>query len=199
MSTHDKDDKLQVFDDEKSILLDHNYDGIHELDHPLPFWWIAIFVGSVIFSIPYYLYYTHLGGPSLDDELKESVARIEKAQSEYKASKGGFDVAKFNAYVATKEAQKSGAKTYKRKCKACHGADGEGGIGPNLTDNYWLNGDGSVASVYSVVENGVVDKGMQAWGQTLGEEKMMAVVDYVMKLRGTKPANAKAPQGELFE
>jgi cytochrome c oxidase cbb3-type subunit 3 len=199
MSTNDKNDKLQVFDDEKSILLDHNYDGIHELDHPLPSWWVTIFISSVIFSIPYYLYYTHFGGPTLDDELKESVARIEKAQSEYKAKQGGFDIDKFNAYVVTKKAQKSGKKTYRRKCKACHGAAGEGGIGPNLTDNYWIHGDGSIAAVYKVVEHGVIEKGMQAWGQTLGEEKMMAVVDYVMKLRGTNPANAKAPQGELFE
>jgi cytochrome c oxidase cbb3-type subunit 3 len=198
MSTHDNDE-LQVFDDEKAILLDHNYDGIHELNHPLPMWWIVIFALTVIFSIPYYVYYTHMNGPSLDEELAADIAKIEKAQKTAQANKGGFDMEKYNAYVVTEKAQKVGKKTYKRKCKACHGKFGEGGIGPNLTDKYWLNGDGSIAEVYKVVEHGVPDKGMQAWGQTLGENKMMAVVDYVMKLRGTNPANAKAPQGELYE
>ena len=197
MESNDK--KVEVFDDEKAILLSHDYDGIRELNHPLPSWWVTIFVLSIVFSIPYYIYYTHMNGPSSDETLNAEIAQIEKQQAEFQKNQEKFDLEKYNAYVATKKAQKIGKKTFKRKCKACHGAQGEGSIGPNLADNYWIHGDGSIESVYNTIDHGVVDKGMPAWGQTLGKEKVMAVVDYVMKFKGTNPANAKAPQGKLYQ
>lgn len=191
------ENKVEVFDDEKALLLEHNYDGIHELNHPLPMWWVVVFVGTIIFSIPYYVYYTHMNGPSLDEELAADLKVIHANKAAHLAKQGGFNEEEYNAYITSdpKKVAKSGRKTYKRKCKACHGAKGEGGIGPNLADMFWINGNGSTADVYKVVDKGVVDKGMAAWGEALGKEKTMAVVEYIKSFQGTNPENAKAPQG----
>jgi cytochrome c oxidase cbb3-type subunit 3 len=194
-----EENKVEVFEDEKALLLNSNYDGIHELNHPLPMWWVVIFIGTIVFSIPYYFYYTHMNGPSLKQELEADLKTIYENQAAFAAKQGSFNVDEYNAFVSTEAAQKDGAKTYKRKCKACHGEAGEGGIGPNLTDMFWINGDGSIPSLYSIVDKGVTDKGMPAWGPELGKEKVMAVVDYIAKLKGTNPANPKAPQGTKYE
>lgn len=195
------ENKVEVFDDEKALLLDHDYDGIHELNHPLPMWWVIIFIGTVVFSVPYYIYYNHAGGPTLKEELAADMKVIADNKAAHMEKQGGFNLEEYKAYIASdpKKVAKRGRKTYKRKCKACHGAQGEGGIGPNLTDMFWINGDGSVAAVYKVIDKGVVDKGMAAWGEVLGKEKLMAVVEYVMKFKGTTPSNPKAPQGKEYK
>lgn len=191
------ENKVEVFDDEKALLLDHDYDGIHELNHPLPMWWVVVFIGTVIFSIPYYVYYTHMDGPSLKQELEADLKVIHANKAAHLAKQGGFNLDEYNAYITSDPAKvaKSGKKTYKRKCKACHGAQGEGGIGPNLADMFWINGNGSTADVYKSVDKGIVDKGMAAWGEALGKDKTMAVVEYIKTFQGTNPENAKAPQG----
>lgn len=199
MSNQEENKPEELSQEDKSVLLDHNYDGIQELDHPLPFWWMMIFAITIAFSIPYYLYYVHFDGPSHKEQLNESLAKIKTQQEEYEAKQGGFDIDSYKAFIVTKKAKKIGRKTFKRKCKACHGAKGEGGIGPNLTDSYWLNGKGNIADVYKVIDKGVEEKGMQAWGQTLGKEKMMAVTAYVMQLKGTNPPNPKEPQGTEYK
>ncbi|MFT6630821.1 MAG: cytochrome c oxidase cbb3-type subunit 3 [Bacteriovoracaceae bacterium] len=197
--TNKDDDKLQVFDDEKKILLDHNYDGIRELDHPLPSWWVGVFYATIVFAIGYYTYYTFMGGPTLTDEYNVEVAKVEKAKAEWDKKNNSFDLDEYNAYVFTPKAQKLAKKTYKRKCKACHGKDGGGGVGPNLTDNHWKNGDGTLEAVFKVVDKGVVDKGMEAWGTKLKKNQLMAVVKYVMDLKGTTPTDPKEAEGKLYE
>mgnify|MGYP003686918851 CR=1 FL=1 len=194
----DDKDKVEIFEDEKKILLDHDYDGIRELDNPLPNWWVTTFALTVAFAIPYYLAHTFFGAQSINEELAEDVKVVEAKQSSFEAKQGGFNVAEYEAYLQNPNAAKVGKKTYKRKCKACHGKFGEGGVGPNLTDNFWVNGDGSLESVYKIIDKGVVDKGMAAWGQTLGKEKVFAVLKYVMDFKGTKPEGAKEPQGQEY-
>lgn len=198
MSNNDKD-KLIVLDDEKEILLDHDYDGIHELNHPLPSWWLVIFYLTMIFAGIYYIYYTFMGGPTLMDEYKEEVAIVEKAKAEWDKKNNSFDLDKYNAFIVTAKGKKLAKKVYKRKCRACHGIDGGGGVGPNLADNYWLNGNGSIQEVYKVIDKGVVDKGMEAWGEKLSKEQLMAVTSYVMNFKGTTPESPKEAQGNLFE
>lgn len=194
-----KDNEVQVFEDEKKILLDHDYDGIKELDHPLPSWWVSIFYITIIFAVGYYAYYTFMGGPTLTDEYKAEIALVEKAKADWDKKNNSFDIEEYNAYVVTPKAQKLAKKTYKRKCKACHAKDGGGGVGPNLTDNFWKNGDGSLEAVYKVIDKGVVDKGMEAWGEKLKKNQLMAVVKYVMDLKGTTPEAPKEAEGELYE
>ncbi|MDP7321368.1 MAG: cbb3-type cytochrome c oxidase N-terminal domain-containing protein [Bacteriovoracaceae bacterium] len=196
---NENQDKVKVFEDEKEILLDHDYDGIKELDHPLPSWWLGIFYVTIIFSIGYYVYYTFMDGPTLTEEYKTEIANVEEAQKKWEEKNNSFNMDEYNAWVNTPKAKKIAKKTYRRKCKACHGPDGGGGVGPNLADNYWKNGDGSVEAIYKVVDKGVVDKGMEAWGPKIGKEKVMAVVKYVKDFQGTTPTNPKEPEGKLYE
>lgn len=198
MSNND-DNNVEIFDDEKSVLLDHDYDGIKELNHPLPRWWVIIFIGTIIWSIPYYAYYIHMDGPSGEQELAMEMEIIKKNQEAFQANKVGFNMDEYKEVLADPKIAKRSKKLYKRKCKACHGANGEGGIGPNLADNYWLNGNGSIGDIYKVIDEGVTDKGMAAWGPALGKKKVMQVLSYVMKFKGTNPANAKAPQGKEYK
>ncbi len=199
MSKKDNDKKeVEVLDDEKELVLDHNYDGIKELDHPLPAWWVFIFIATIVFAIPYYFYYTHASGPSIRDEMKEELAKIYKIQDEYEAKQGGFNIDKYNQFIITEQAKKLGKMVFNASCAACHGQKGQGGIGPNLTDKYWLHGEGKLAGVFEVIKNGVGAKGMPAWKQSLNEDEMMAVTDYVLKFK-QRYVEGKEPQGELVE
>ncbi len=191
-------EELTVFEDEKKILLDHDYDGIRELDHPLPRWWVTTFWLTIIFAVPYYMAHTFFGAESIKEELAADLKIVHEKQDSYEQKKGKFKLTEFEAYIATAKADKVGKKTYRRKCKACHGAQGEGGVGPNLTDNYWISGDGTPATIFHTIKNGVPDKGMAAWGVTLGKEKMFAVLKIIMEFKGTNPDGAKAPQGKEY-
>lgn len=188
------ENKVEIFEDEKDLVLDHDYDGIKELDHPLPFWWVMIFGITIAVSLPYYFYYTHADGPSIRQELTEKMEHIEEKRAAYEAKQGGFDVDKMKAFFATDEGKKLGAKVYRRKCMACHGDKLQGSIGPNLTDNYWIHGKGDVAGVYKTVKEGILDKGMPAWGTVLKENEMQAVIGYVMSFKGQNNPG-KEPQG----
>lgn len=192
-------EELDIFDDEKSLVLDHDYDGIKELDHPLPLWWVFIFAGTIVFGFPYFVYYTIAkDAPTIRSEMHENLAKIHKIQEDYEAKAGGFNIEKYNAFVVTEDAKKMGRKTFKRKCAACHGKSGEGMIGPNLTDAYWLHGNGKLASVYQSIAKGITSKGMPAWKNTLSEEQLMSVTDYVLKFKG-KNIPGKEAQGKLIE
>jgi len=198
MSDLDKD-KTEIFEDEKKILLDHDYDGIRELNHPLPGWWLTIFYGTIVFAIAYYVAYTFMGATTIDQALEEDMKEITAIQEEYEAKQGKFNQAEYEAVIADAGMLKKARKVYKRKCKACHGADGGGGVGPNLADKNWINGNGSLETTYNVINKGVVDKGMAAWGPVIGKEMVYAVLKYVHDFQGTTPTNPKAPQGELYE
>lgn len=199
MSDDNKKDQVEVFEDEKKILLNHDYDGIKELDHPLPRWWLVTFYLTIAFAVPYYLAHTFFGAKSIEDELAADMKVVEQKQAAYLEKQGGFSMEEYEKIAADPAMAKVAKKTYKRKCLACHGANGEGGVGPNLADNYWLHGDGSLKTVYQTISKGVVEKGMPEWGQALGKEKVMAVLNYIAAFKGTNPANAKAPQGKEYK
>lgn len=198
MSENKDNNETKIFDDEKKILLDHDYDGIRELDHPLPRWWVVTFILTIVFGVPYYMAHTFFGAETINEELAHDLDSVKKKQSEFDKKKGKFNIDEYNAYILTPKAAKVAKKTYKRKCKACHGANGEGGVGPNLADNFWMHGNGSLETVYNTINKGVPDKGMAAWGVSLGKKKMFAVLKYVIDFRGTNPDGAKAPQGQEY-
>ena len=181
---------------EQDKLLDHNYDGIQELDNPLPGWWLITFYGTVIFAVIYYAYYQFGSGPTLQQELAEEL----KSYPALTAPAGGGDEkpeAFYAGLIADAARMKQGQEVFVGKCAACHGQKGEGLIGPNMTDDYYIHGDGSMASMAKVVRDGVLDKGMPPWGPVLKPDELESVVAYTRTLRGTNPPNAKAPQGEL--
>lgn len=183
---------------ESDVATDHVYDGIRELDNSLPPWWVWMFYTTIAFSFVYVIYY-HLGsGPTQDQEYLAEVelASIKKAESlKQTASK----VDENTVVLLTDAADISkGKSSFITKCAACHGQNGEGGVGPNLTDEYWIHG-GGIKNIFKTIKYGVQEKGMIAWEAQMQPLEMQQVSSFIMSLKGTNPANAKAPQGDLYK
>ena len=176
--------------------LEHEFDGIKELNNPPPPWILTLFYLTVVFSIFYFVYYHVWGKGDLQDEeyqreMAEAKAKVEK----HKAATKQLEIVLLSD--ATDIA--AGEKIYKEKlCATCHGQLGEGNvIGPNLTDKHWIHG-GKIEDVFRVIKDGVPAKGMTAFKSQLSEEGILQVSSYILaKLQGTNPANAKTPEGEL--
>lgn len=173
-------------------LLEHEYDGIREYDNPLPRWWLWIFYATIVFVPLYYV---------LPGRLGENGGNVAEYDAEVAAYKSGQPAApptiSSDALLALskdREAVEEGREVYAKNCVACHGADGGGVIGPNLTDDAWIHGGAPSAIHYTVVV-GVLAKGMPGWERLLKPEELDQVVAYVISLQGTKPATPKAPEG----
>lgn len=190
--------KLHVHEDEKHLLMDHCYDGIQELNNPLPSWWQFLFYGAIVYSTLYFAYYQFLGGKSLKDEFNKDYAAVVVLQNEYKKKEGQFNPETY-ATFSTKENIVKGEEVFTNNCVACHLEKGKGDIGPNLTDEYWLWSKGTPESTFPVVFNGVPENGMPTWSETLSIEEIYQVVAYVQTLHLTHQPGGKAPQGEKIE
>lgn len=183
-------------DQQQDRLLNHNYDGIQEYDNPMPRWWVWIFWATIIFSEVYFIYY-HLGsGRTIHDEYSEEMASWDARLAELTPPAASeADLQRVRADPALVQA---GAAVFASKCVPCHAPDGGGmtGLGPNLTDNYWKNGDGSLAAIYKVLREGVTGTAMVSWEQLLKPEEQQNVTAFVHGLQGSTPANPKAPEGQ---
>ncbi len=187
---------LAPVEHEKAMLLDHSYDGIHELDNYMPPWLKYLFWGTIAFAAIYLVNFAFLGLVKTSEQ--EYVTELAEAQRQIEAYQlgAGEKINENNVMLVNDAASLKAAKTiYEQNCRACHGAAGEGGVGPNLTDEYWLHG-GEVKEVFKSIKYGVPAKGMIAWQQKLRPNQMQQVASYILSLKGTNPANAKAPQGE---
>lgn len=182
-------DKYAVTDE----LLDHDYDGIHEYDNPLPRWWLYLFYITIVFGIGYAAYFIFGPGPSSKAEYQEEMAA---AATRWPTKDPAADTAALAAAVKSPEAIEAGKAIFTTNCVACHAPDGGGIVGPNLTDDFWLHGKGDIQGVVRVVYDGVPEKGMIAWKSSLKNQEIINVSAYVISLRGTTPANPKEPQGE---
>lgn len=185
-------------EEEHEIILDHNYDGIQELDNNLPPWWVYLFYAGIIFAVVYLARFHVFNDYDQILEYEQEVAAAKIEIEEYKkTAKGLVDVN--TVEVLTDAADiKAGKKIYSTSCVACHIADGGGGIGPNLTDEYWLLG-GGIKNVFNTISEGGRDgKGMVAWKQILKPLERAQVASYVLTLQGTTPAAPKEPQGEIW-
>ncbi|AVR44350.1 cytochrome C oxidase subunit III [Christiangramia fulva] len=183
---------------EDEIVLDHNYDGIRELDNNLPPWWLYGFYASIIFAFVYLARYHIFNGTTQIEEFNQEMAEAKAAVEEYK--KNADDLIDMNTVERlTGEADlKAGQSIFETKCFACHKMDGGGGIGPNLTDDYWINGGGIKNVFHTISEGGRAGKGMVAWKTELTPKERAQVASYVLSLHGTEPASPKEPQGELW-
>ncbi|MCB0317974.1 MAG: c-type cytochrome [Bdellovibrionales bacterium] len=185
---------------EKDELLDHNYDGIQEYDNDLPRWWLNIFWLTTIFAICYATW-THILREETQQEtlarrLKENQALRQEASVNTTANDiGNEELINMSADSNLLARAKA---NWDSKCVACHGANGEGLVGPNLTDKYWLHG-GNPEDIRNVIRKGVLEKGMLAWETVMNPDEINEITAYVLSLQGTKPSNPKDPQGELFE
>lgn len=181
-----------------ALIEGHTYDGIKEYDNPMPRWWLILFYLTIAWSV-YYVIAISFGwindyGASLEAENALIDARRAEAQ--------GLAPQVTPEYLAQAIAAKTnideGKAAFAAYCAACHADNGGGGIGPNLTDNAWLHG-GSPMEVYDVVDKGVTDKGMPAWGNILKPEQHVGVVVFIDSLRNTNVAGGKEAQGTPYE
>jgi len=179
-------------------LLDHDYDGIQEYDNPLPRWWVMIFWATIIFT-PIYILFYHFGPGLLEHEKYErSVQAFYERQAKELASMGEVTDDTLLTLKENPAMLSQGQQIFRTKCSPCHGMFGEGNIGPNLTDDYWIHG-ARPTNIYHTITEGVPDKGMLTWKNQLPPAKIMAVAAYVLTLHGTNPPNPKPPQGKLFK
>ena len=190
--------KLHVEEDEKHLLMDHNYDGIQELNNPLPSWWAFTFYFGIAFAIFYFILYQVMGAPSLSDEFKNEWAIIQNLQDKFNQQNGKFEEVKFLAIVKD-DGVKKGEVVFTNNCVPCHKEKGIGDIGPNLTDEYWLWAKGTPETIYPVVFRGVPQNGMPTWSAVLSNEEIYQVVSYVQTLHNTHQPGGKAPQGNKVE
>jgi cytochrome c oxidase cbb3-type subunit 3 len=189
---------LHLEEGEKEILMDHAYDGIQELNHPLPSWWSFTFYAGIIFAFFYILFFIVMGGPSLRDEFTKDYGKIVELQNEFNKKNGMFDEAKYQA-IFKADGVKKGQTVFETNCVPCHKEKGIGDIGPNLTDEYWLWAKGTPETIYPVVFKGVPENGMPTWSGTLSNDEIYEVVAYVQSLHNTHLAGGKAPQGNKVE
>lgn len=183
-------------EEESEIEMDHEYDGIRELDNNLPPWWLWGFYISIVFAVVYILRFeVFKTAPSTIDEYEQEMAAAEIAKEEYLKTAANL-VDETSVVMLTDEALiKEGATIFSTNCAVCHAADGGGGVGPNLTDEYWLHG-GDIKAIFATVKYGVPAKGMIPWKDQLNAGDMQKVASYIMTLIGTTPANPKEPQGD---
>jgi len=186
-------------DREDEVATDHEYDGIRELDNNLPPWWLAGFYISIAFAVIYLLrYHVFQTAPLSAEELKIELAEAEAATQEYLKNAANL-VDESSVEMLNDESRLlAGGQIFTKNCAVCHANDGGGGVGPNLTDAYWIHGN-DIKDVFKTVKYGVPAKGMIPWKDQLSAAEMQEVASYVLSLQGTTPANPKEPQGDLIE
>jgi cytochrome c oxidase cbb3-type subunit 3 len=185
---------------EAEVMTDHEYDGIRELDNDLPPWWKYMFYITIIFAVVY-LFHFHIlkTGPSQAQEYSNEMAEGERKKQEYLKFAAANVDENTVAFINESGALANGRKIYvENNCGSCHGEVGEGNsIGPNLTDEYWLHG-GSIQNIFKSIKYGITAKGMIAWQGQIKPNDMQDLASYIYSLKGSNPANAKEPQGELY-
>lgn len=181
---------------ESSILMDHDYDGIQELDNKLPPWWKYGFYVTIVWAFGYLVYYNVLNaGPLQEQEYLAEMEEGDRAEAEYKAAHPELITPENVTLLTDASAISQGKNVFITNCQTCHMENGKGGVGPNLTDKYWIYG-GDIKGVFSTVYNGA-QNGMVAWKDLLPANEIQAVASYILQLDYIDPAQGgKAPQGD---
>ena len=180
-------------DADRDRLLSHAQDGIEEYDNPLPGWWVWIFWVTIVFSLGYWAYYQIGPGPSIVAQYEAEEEVAERRQPKAVAS-GVTDVS-LAALEKDAAAMAKAKGIFAARCAPCHGDRGQGIVGPNLTDEYWLHG-GRLTEIHHTISEGVPEKGMVPWKTQLSPADIAAMAAYVGSLRGTRPPNAKPAEGQ---
>ncbi len=185
-------------EEEQNLLLDHDFDGIKELNNKIPPWFMAIFYGSIIWAVIYMVDFHVIGSGNVqEDEYAEEV-RVAAMEREI-LNKSGSLINEDNVTVLDDAAALANGKDiFVKNCAACHGMNGEGLVGPNFTDNYWIHGN-KINDLFRTIKYGVPAKGMISWQTQLDPTQIQEVASYILTLKGTNPPNPKAPEGDLFE
>lgn len=190
---------FKPMEEEEELLLDHDYDGIKELDNHLPPWWKGLFYVTIVYAVVYLLiFHVFKTAPLQEERYEREIAAAEALKTNQAADiVVDFDE---NTVTATTESVElaDGQKFFESQCAVCHKQDGGGLAGPNLTDQYWKHG-GSISDVYKTIKNGVPNTAMMSWENQLNPIRIRNVASYVLSLQGTNPPGALPPDGELYE
>ncbi len=195
-------DKLNSFkpmEKEADIDLGHNYDGIRELDNRLPPWWLyGFYVTIIIGAIYIWRYHISETAPLSKQEFEIAMKKADEEKAAYLAKAANNVDENTVALIKEPAALDAGKATFVQMCAACHGKAGEGGVGPNLTDEYWIHG-GSVKDIFKTIKYGWPEKGMKAWQEDFSPVQIAQIASYIKSLHGTNPPNGKEKQGDLYK
>lgn len=191
--------RSKPIEQEGELLLEHDYDGIKELDNDLPPWWVNLFYATAIFAVIYLVRFHVMDGYSQVQEFEQEVELANAEIAKQNAASPKEEITLDKVVLLTDEASLAkGKEIFTNACAACHKADGGGIVGPNLTDEFWING-GGIKNVFKIISEGSKNNpSMVAWNKTLESTDIQKVASYIMKLQGTKPAGAKAAEGEKW-
>jgi len=190
--------KTEPIENEGNLLLNHDYDGIKELDNNLPPWWVYLFYGCIVFALVYMVRFEIMGGDDQEMELKKELAQAKIDVAEYMKTAPDLMDEKTVVLLTEPADLAEGKVIFTTNCAACHRADGGGQIGPNLTDDHWILGGGIKNIFHTLVNGGRDGKGMIAWKGTLKPKEMQKVASYILSLKGSNPVDPKAPDGEVW-
>jgi cytochrome c oxidase cbb3-type subunit 3 len=180
-------------DNDRDRLMSHGYDGIQEYDNPLPGWWVWIFWVTIVFSLVYWAYYQLGPGPSIVAQYEEEMKAVAERQPKTLAS--AMTDASLVALEKDASVMAKAKDIFATRCAPCHGDRGQGIVGPNLADEYWMHG-GRLTEIYKTISEGVPEKGMVPWKTQLSPAEIGAMAAFVGTLRGTKPPNPKPAEGQ---
>ena len=193
------EDKTPLYEDK--VIEGYEYDGITEYDNPCPPWLMYIFYFTALLAVFYTGY--HFGSSSMDEVLEAYAIKLKEAQSQAQTQtstqKPEVSESELLALLEDPAALAEGGEIFNEQCALCHGESGEGMIGPNLIDNYWLHGKGKISDIVVSISSGIPDKGMAAWEERIPEEQILHIAAYIKSVQGTIVENAKEPDGELVE
>jgi len=191
--------RRKTIEQEPDILLDHNYDGIRELDNVLPPWWVYSFYATIIFGLIYLVRFEIINEYNQDEEFQTEMNEAKIAVAEYMKTAPDMMSKEKVTLLTDASSLAAGKAIYTTNCVACHKADGGGQIGPNLTDHFWING-GGIKNVFNVIMEGGRDgKGMISWKASIKPSDIQKVASYVLSLQDTNPAAAKPTEPEALE
>lgn len=191
--------KTEPIEKEGDLLMDHDYDGIKELDNNLPPWWVYLFYICIVFGVVYVFYFDVYGGDNQEMELKKEMAQAKIEVEEYLKTAPDLMDEKTVVLLTDEPSLAAGKEIFMTNCAACHRADGGGQIGPNLTDNHWILG-GGIKEIFHTITNGGRDgKGMVSWKTNgMKPKEIQKVASYILSLQGSNPKDAKEAEGEIW-
>lgn len=191
--------RSKPIEQEGELMLDHDYDGIKELDNVLPPWWVNLFYATIIFGVIYLVRFHVMDAYTQAEEFEQEVQLANAELEKMKANSPKEEITLDKVVLLADEASLAkGKEIFTNACAACHKADGGGIVGPNLTDEYWING-GGIKNVFKIISEGSKNNpSMVAWNKTLESTDIQKVASYIMTLQGTKPAGAKPAEGEKW-
>ena len=176
----------------------HVYDGIEELDNPLPAWWFYMFVITIVWGVGYLIIYPGMGnfaGAIGWTQVGQYDKEVAKAEEKYRHVRDRYLALPIAEIADDPAVRKMGMRMFANNCAQCHGADAGGAYGfPNLTDDDWIYG-GDPDTIKATLVDGR-QAVMPAWGSVIGDDGIADVTQYVLGLNGRDVDEAKAASGE---